>query len=138
MASQADLFGPSVPTDKFYLTKGEVTQGVVTREPVVSDELDYKTKQPKLNSYGSAKQQLAVIHRDNDGVEKRIFFRGGMLFALKKALQEASVASVKAGGPTISEVQVGGTIGVVWSGDEKTDSGFDAKVFTVKYAPPTD
>lgn len=128
MATQADLFGPSVQADKFYLTKGVPTQGVVTREPVVSDELDYKTKQPKLNSRGVPRKQLAVVHRDNDGNEKRIFFKGQMLYRLKQALQEAGV----------SEVKVGGTIGVMWSDDIKTDGGYDQKDFTVKYVPPAD
>ena len=125
MSSQADLFGPSVPAAKF-LELNVPVQGTVTREPMVGDELDFKTKAVKLNSYGQPRKQLTVTIRDNEGEEKRIYFKGGLLYALKGALQEAGV----------SEVKEGGTIGAAWTSSEKVDGGFEAKVYTVKYVPP--
>ncbi len=127
MASQADLFGPSGTAAKF-LELNVPVQGVVVREPLVGDELDFKTKQPKLNSYGGTRKQLTVTIQDNDGEIKKIYFKGGLLYGLKQALQAAEV----------SEVKVGGTIGAAWTSSEKTDGGFDQKVYTVKYVPPTD
>jgi hypothetical protein len=126
MSAQSDLFGPSIPAAKF-LELNVPVQGVVTREPLVGEERDFKTKEVKLNSYGQPRKQLTVTIRDNDGNEKRIYFKGGMLYALKGALQDAGV----------SEVKENGTIGVAWTSSEKTDGGFDAKVYTVKYVPPT-
>jgi len=126
MSAQSDLFGPSIPAAKF-LELNVPVQGVVTREPLVGEERDFKTKEVKLNSYGQPRKQLTVTIRDNDGNEKRIYFKGGMLYALKGALQAAGV----------SEVKENGTIGVAWTSSEKTDGGFDAKVYTVKYVPPT-
>lgn len=127
MASQADLFGPSGTAAKF-LEKNVPVQGVVIREPLVGDELDFKTKQVKLNSYGQPRKQLTVTIKDNEGEVKKIYFKGGLLYGLKQALQEAQV----------SEVKVGGTIGAAWTDDQTLEGGFDAKVYTVKYVPPAD
>lgn len=127
MASQADLFGPSGTAAKF-LEMNVPVQGVVVREPLVGDELDFKTKQVKMNSYGSPRKQLTVTIKTDEGEIKKIYFKGGLLYGLKQALQAAEV----------SEVKVGGTIGAMWTSSEKTDGGFDAKVYTVKYVPPTD
>lgn len=127
MASQADLFGPGGTAAKF-LEKNVPVQGVVIREPLVGDELDFKTKQVKLNSYGQPRKQLTVTIKNNDGDVQKIYFKGGLLYGLKQALQEAEV----------SEVKVGGTIGAAWTGDQDLDGGFTAKVYTVKYVPPGD
>lgn len=127
MASQADLFGPSGTAAKF-LEMNVPVQGVVIREPLVGDELDYKTKQVKLNSYGQPRKQLTVTIKNNDGDVQKIYFKGGLLYGLKQALQAAQV----------SEVKVGGTIGAAWTGNQSLDGGFEAKVYTVKYVPPAD
>lgn len=127
MASQADLFGPNGTTAKF-LEMNVPVQGVVVREPLVGDELDYKTKQPKLNAYGQVRKQLTVTIKNNDGDVQKIYFKGGLLYALKQALQAAGA----------SEVKEGGTIGAAWTSSEPTDGGFDQKIYTVKYVPPAD
>lgn len=126
MASQADLFGPSGAAAKF-LEMNVPVQGKVIREPVVGVELDYKTKLPKLNAYGQERKQLTVTIENNDGDIQKIYYKGGLLFSLRQALQEAGV----------SEVKVGGTIGSAWTSSEATDGGFDQKVYTTKYVPPT-
>lgn len=129
MASQADLFAPKddTPWAKFP-EKNKPVQGVVVAEPIVGQAWDPAKKAPATYPDGNPVPQLTVKVQQNDGTLIRIGFTKAKLSALKFALQSAGV----------SEVKMGGTIGIAWTDDKATDSGFAQKLFTVKYVAPSE
>jgi len=136
MSSANDfLMGSGAASAKFE-TIGTAITGTIVKEPVVQQQTDITTGEPKYWSDGKPREQLQVIlatqQRDpsdpSDDGHRALYVRGELTKAVR--------AAIKASGA--KGIEVGGTMTVTYTGNgQPPKPGFSgAKLFAVTYAPP--
>lgn len=129
------LMGSGAASAKFE-TIGTVVTGTIVKEPVVQQQTDITTGEPKYWSDGKPREQLQVIlatqQRDpsdpSDDGHRALYVRGELTKAVR--------AAIKASGA--KGIEVGGTLAVTYTGNgQPPKPGFSGpKLFAVTYAPP--
>ena len=116
---------PKIPTLKF-LEKNKPNQGeVVEVYPTIQRGFPKGTPDP-VDANGNPKPLLIVTVKQKDGELGKIYYKGALLYSLRKALAEGDY----------SFLPVGSFIGSAWTGDKEMDSGFSAKQYTTKVKFP--
>jgi hypothetical protein len=111
--------------------------GVITAPPTASQQTDFATKQPKFYP-GSGNPMMQVVvkvqttERDpsnpaDTGI-RSLFIKSGLHTAVGAALSAAGVPGLR----------VGGTLMVMWVGEQPSGKGNPTKTFQAHYAPPAD
>lgn len=129
------LMGSGAASAKFE-TIGTVITGTIVKEPVVQQQTDITTGEPKYWSDGKPREQLQVIlatqQRDpsdpSDDGHRALYVRGELTKAVR--------AAIKASGA--KGIEVGGTVTATYIGNgQPPKPGFSgAKLFDVTYVPP--
>lgn len=142
MATLDDLFGgnKAAPQPKWN-TVGETHVGVISGEPKVTQERDFKTSKGKFFVKDGSKwalklagefdeslphnpvNQIVVPVTLKNGDEATFYFTGQKKDALKDAMQESGIA-----------LEVGTTVGVKLLRTEPSSFGVDRKIYAVKLA----
>jgi hypothetical protein len=129
------LMGSGAASAKFE-TIGTVVTGTIVKEPVVQQQTDITTGEPKYWSDGKPREQLQVVlatqQRDpndpSDDGHRALYVRGELTKAVRAAIRASGAKGI----------EVGGTMTVTYTGNgQPPKPGFSgAKLFDVTYAPP--
>lgn len=131
-ADELLMGGGGAPTAKFP-TIGTTWKGVIT-DKTTSQQIDFATQQPKFYDDGNKAMQVVITIQtdqrdpdiDGDDGQRRLFIKGAMLAAVKKAIKDA-------GAPT---AEIGGTLAVKYTHDGVATKGNPPKQFTAAYQAP--
>ncbi len=129
------LMGSGAASAKFE-TIGTECVGTIVKEPVVQQQTDITTGEPKYWSDGKPREQLQVVlatqQRDpsdpHDDGHRALYVRGELTKAVRAAIRASGAKGI----------EVGGTMTVTYTGNgQPPKPGFSgAKLFAVTYAPP--
>ena len=130
----ADSLLSSAPSAKFEEIGANVT-GVLIEDPQSTQQTDYESQEPAFWKDGQPKMQVVLRLSDAAGEEVRVFVKGRMLTAVKKATRAAG-----------TPLRAGGEISITYVGDGEAKRGlhapklyeaaYDAPLATTQQAPP--
>ena len=122
----ADSLLSSAPSAKFEEIGANVT-GVLVEDPQATQQTDFETQEPAFWKDGQPKMQVVLRLSDAAGEEVRVFVKGRMLTAVKKATRAAG-----------TPLRAGGEISITYVGDGEAKRGLHApKLYEAAYDAPT-
>jgi hypothetical protein len=132
------LFGGGIPAASFKspgdtyagpITKLEAVQARKFKDGKPTDELDYwPNGEAKMQAVATLKTANREASDPSDDGQRKVYIAS-------RDLQTKVRNAVKAAGQR--KLDIGGVLSVVYTGDEKTESGLYAKVYEVTYTPPS-
>ena len=122
----ADSLLSSAPAAKFEEIGANVT-GFLIEDPQSTQQTDFETQEPAFWKDGQPKMQVVLRLSDADGEEVRVFVRGRMLTAVKKAARAAG-----------TPLRAGGEISITYVNDGEAKRGLHPpKLYEAVYDAPT-